>query len=203
MSSDPLAQATLLRETLDAAPDTRTLLPLLEPLLEALRAREGLLPWIVAVDPADRPGFRESFESGFEEWWAGNPRKVGKRKARAAAWSAARRRNWPGWQAVIAARDAQMETPRWRGGVIPDPATWFNGDRWEDDVSTMTAIGGNGNGHHRASDTPPEGLLYTAGERQCWSRLARWERDMLLDNIRAEMPRRRRLQSEGEEYWTP
>lgn|GEM_PF-5558262 len=145
--TDPLAQATLLREALDAAPDTRTLLPLLEPLLEALRVREGLLPWIVYKDPADRPGFREHFEAGFDEWWAGNPRKVGKRKARAAAYAAARRRNWPGWQAVIAARDAQMETPRWRGGVIPDPATWFNGDRWEDDVTTMTAIGGNGNRH--------------------------------------------------------
>lgn len=198
MSGDPLALATALCGALDSAPDTRTLLPLLEPLLEALRAREGLLPWIVAVDPADRPGFRDDFGSGFAGFWEAYPVKVGKLKARAAAWTAARRRDWPGWEAVLAAVETQKETPRWRGGTIPNPSTWFNGGRWEDDPATMSAIGGNG--HSRALDVPPAGLLYTTKELQSWPRLARWERDMLLDNIRAEMPRRRRLREEGEEY---
>lgn len=201
--TDPLALATALHTALDGAPDTRTLLPLLEPLLEALRAREGLLPWIVAVDPADRPGFRDDFAEGFAAFWEAYPVKVGKLKAKQAAYTAARRRDWPGWDAVVAAVEAQKESARWQSGTIPNPATWFNGGRWDDDPATMRAINGNGNGHQRASDTPPEGLLYTAGERQRWPNLARWERDMLLDNIRAEMPRRRRLQAEGEEFWAP
>lgn len=187
--SDPLAQATLLRETLDAAPDTRTLLPLLEPLIEALRAREGLLPWIVAVDPADRPGFRDDFAVGFAAFWAAYPVKVGKLKARAAAWTAARRREWPGWEAVLAAVELQKQTPRWRGGTIPNPSTWFNGGRWDDDPATMTAIGGNGNGRH---DEPPAGYPLTAAERSSWPGLDRLSRQILLENAAMEGERRLR-----------
>lgn len=144
--TDPLAQATQLHATLDASPDTRTLLPLLEPLLEALRAREGLLPWIVAVDPADRPGFRDDFTTGFNVFWTVYPVKVGKLKAKQAAWKAARRGDWPGWEAVCLAVEAQKESPRWKGGTIPNPSTWFNGGRWDDDPATMAAIGGRNNG---------------------------------------------------------
>jgi hypothetical protein len=139
--TDPLAQATALHAALDSAPDLRTLLPLLEPLLEALLAREGLLPWIVAVDPADRPGFRGDFEAGFNQFWASYPVRVGKLNARQAAWAGPRRRDWPGWEAVLAAIEAQKASPRWQGGTIPNPSTWFNGGRWDDEVSTMTAIG--------------------------------------------------------------
>lgn len=200
MSSDPLAQATLLRETLDASPDTRTLLPLLEPLLEALRAREGLLPWIVAVDPADRPGFREAFAEGFDAFWSAYPVKVGKLKARQAAYTAARRRDWPGWEAVLQAVELQKQSPRWQGGTIPNPATWFNGGRWDDDPATMTAIGGNGNGHVASL---PHGLLVTKDEAAAYPHLDRGGREMLLGNIRSNQPRRFRLQRDGEEeYWT-
>lgn len=201
MTADPLAQATELHATLDSAPDLRTLLPLLEPLLEALRAREGLLPWIVAVDPADRPGFRDDFATGFSVFWTNYPVKVGKLKAKQAAWKAARRGDWPGWEAVCLAVEAQKESPRWKGGTIPNPSTWFNGGRWDDDPATMTAIGGNGNGKH---DEPPAGYLYTRSERQSWPRLEKWERRTLLENIGHEQARRRMLQEEGrEEYWTP
>ncbi|HET9928901.1 MAG TPA: hypothetical protein VFQ09_08820 [Rubrobacter sp.] len=203
--SDPLAQALALKDALAAQDDTKTMLPLLDPLLEALRVREGLLPWIVYQDPADRPGFREAFEAGFNAFWAVYPVKVGKLKARQAAYRAARRRDFPGWDRCISAVEAQKRTPRWQGGTIPNPETWFNGGRWEDDVSTMSAIGGNGNGHYqRAEDLPPRGYLYTEGERSGWPRLDKWERKMLLENIGHEMPRRRRLQEAGEEeYWTP
>lgn len=185
--TDPLALATALCGALDSAPDTRTLLPLLEPLLEALRAREGLLPWIVAVDPADRPGFRDVFAEGFAAFWAAYPVKVGKLKARAAAWTAARRREWPGWDAVLAAVELQKETPRWRGGTIPNPSTWFNGGRWEDDPKTMSAIGGNG----RGQDLPPDGYPLTEAERRSWPMLDRYSRQTLLQN--AAMEGRRRL----------
>lgn len=179
MTADPLAQATQLHATLDASPDTRTLLPLLEPLLEALRAREGLLPWIVAVDPADRPGFRDDFAAGFAAFWAAYPVKVGKLKARQAAYTAARRREWPGWDAVMQAVELQKQTPRWRGGTIPNPSTWFNGGRWEDDPATMTAIGGNGNGRRETEDAPaylPDSI------RLRWGVMSRQERSLVLEN---------------------
>lgn len=176
MTGDPLAQALALKESLAAQDDTRTMLPLLEPLLAALTAREGLLPWIVVADPATRSGFREDFEAGFDAFWSTYPVKVGKFKARQAAYKAVRRATWPGWDRAIAAVEAQKESPRWRGGTIPNPATWFNGDRWDDDPATMTAIG-NGNG--RAEDAP---AYLPASIRQRWSVMSRQERSLVLEN---------------------
>lgn len=91
---------------------------------------------------------------GFKSFWLAYPVKSGKGAAlRAWARSAARR---PPDHELLVALEAQKSSPRWSEGTIPNPATWLNQDRWEDDPASMAAIhNGNGRG---SSKGPPPGL---------------------------------------------
>lgn len=77
-----------------------------------------------------------SYSEGFKTWWAIYPKKVGKGAA------------WRAWQRVATsseARAAIMEaTPRFAAMVrqsqfVPNPATWLNESRWEDDHADSPA----------------------------------------------------------------
>ena len=72
-----------------------------------------------------------AYTEQFEEWWEVYPRKVGKK----AAFSSYRRCG-VGNDVLIPAVLTQIESDDWKGGYIPNPATWLNQGRWEDVVVT-------------------------------------------------------------------
>lgn len=78
--------------------------------------------------------------SGFAEFWAAYPRKVGKGAAEK-AWIKARDR--PPLAEVIAALRRAMASDQWQrdgGQFVPHPATWLNQRRWEDGDPASPAI---------------------------------------------------------------
>lgn len=74
-------------------------------------------------------------EDRFSRFWAAYPRKVGKQAAKK-SWS----RLHPSeelTQAILQAVEAQKQSRQWResnGQFIPNPATWINQGRWEDEL---------------------------------------------------------------------
>ena len=69
---------------------------------------------------------------GFEAFWTCYPNKKGKQAA-VKAWE--RAKNKPDYQTIIAAVERQKTWPNWTkdgGQYIPNPATWLNQGRWED-----------------------------------------------------------------------
>ena len=70
----------------------------------------------------------------FEAFWAAYPRRVGKGAARA-AFDKACRKAQP--EAIIAAITAQVEAGCFKDMMFcPYPATWLNGERWDDEIAT-------------------------------------------------------------------
>lgn len=73
-------------------------------------------------------------QGGFAEFWSAYPKKVGKGEAEK-AWKKAKVN---GHKAeVLAALDAQKSSQQWQrdgGQYIPNPATWLNQRRWEDEL---------------------------------------------------------------------
>lgn len=70
----------------------------------------------------------------FETFWKAYPRKVGKDAARRAFAKV----KVP-VETLVAAVEAQKSSPQWtkdNGQFIPNPATWLNQGRWEDEVET-------------------------------------------------------------------
>jgi hypothetical protein len=75
----------------------------------------------------------------FDEWWAEYPKKVEKKKARA-IW---KRRKLDKIADVIIADTKERPTAcaKWREGYIPNPTTYLNGDRWQDEHQTADRSG--------------------------------------------------------------
>lgn len=74
----------------------------------------------------------------FEEWWKHYPRKVGKEAARRAFAKVK-----VDVQTLINAVELQKGSEQWtkeNGRYIPNPATWLNQGRWEDEVKTVRDI---------------------------------------------------------------
>jgi uncharacterized protein YdaU (DUF1376 family) len=70
--------------------------------------------------------------SGFDAFWQAYPKKVGKIAARK-AWKKAKR---PPTGIILAAVEQQKKSDQWRkdnGQYIPNPATWLNQGRWDDE----------------------------------------------------------------------
>lgn len=83
-------------------------------------------------------------EDRFNAWWVEYPKKVGKQAARK-AW----RKITPDKQLfkqILDATKAQARTDQWRknnGQFIPNPATWLNQGRWDDELAALnTGSGG-------------------------------------------------------------
>ncbi|KKN79628.1 hypothetical protein LCGC14_0338320 [marine sediment metagenome] len=66
----------------------------------------------------------------FDRFWKVYPRKVGKDKA-IEKWSKAAGASI---EIILSAVENQKQTDQWRRGVIPNPATWLNQKRWEDEL---------------------------------------------------------------------
>ncbi len=80
---------------------------------------------------------KNAHEGGFDAFWREYPRKVGKQAARK-AWKKRR----PGTQltgTIVEAIQAQVGKGHFQGNdgqqYIPNPATWLNQERWEDEIA--------------------------------------------------------------------
>lgn len=69
----------------------------------------------------------------FDRWWAAYPKKVGKKTARA-IWQ---RRKLDKLGDIIIADTVTRASvcQKWADGFIPNPSTYLNGDRWEDEMA--------------------------------------------------------------------
>jgi hypothetical protein len=71
---------------------------------------------------------------GFTAFWDSYPKKVGK-KAALSAWGKAKDK--PSTDAIVAAVARQCKSDKWQeegGKYIPNPSTWLNQGRWDDEV---------------------------------------------------------------------
>ena len=74
----------------------------------------------------------------FAAFWAAYPRKVGKEAARR-AFAKVPKEAWP---LLVPAVNAQKLSRQWQkdgGQYIPNPATWLNQGRWEDEARPAQA----------------------------------------------------------------
>lgn len=74
---------------------------------------------------------------GFDRFWAAYPRKVGKGAAEKSY-----ERIKPDAQLItrmLMAISVQKNSDTWKRGYIPNPATWLNQRRWDDEVESGTA----------------------------------------------------------------
>jgi len=86
--------------------------------------------YISCSSDADASSKRPSIDDDFAAWWEHYPRKVGKGQAIKAY---RRARKLADHDTLVAAIDQQAETLTARGKEFtPYPATWLNGQRWED-----------------------------------------------------------------------
>ena len=67
-------------------------------------------------------------EDSFDDFWKAYPKKVGKDKA-IAAWG----KKKPPLIEVLEALQWQVICDQWKSGYIPNPATYINDGRWQDE----------------------------------------------------------------------
>ena len=81
----------------------------------------------------------------FDRLWISYPKKVGKQAAMRAYKTHIKQ--IPPVEQLLAIVDRQKQTDQWKRGYIPNPATWINQGRWDDDITGMN--GGQENGSNR------------------------------------------------------
>jgi hypothetical protein len=75
--------------------------------------------------------------TGFDQWYAAYPRHT-HRKAAEKAWQKLAP-DVPLQEVIAQAVEVQKRTHAWRkdgGKFVPHPASWLNGERWQDEVET-------------------------------------------------------------------
>jgi hypothetical protein len=91
------------------------------------------------LDHNTQPRAGKQEPPGFPDFWQAYPKKTGKNAA-AAAWQKARDR--PALAVILAAVERQKTWPQWLrdgGQYIPNPATWINQGRWNDEPPDVQA----------------------------------------------------------------
>jgi hypothetical protein len=112
----------------------------------------GVTPTVTNGEVPDRKGMglcissseekkKPELETRFDHFWAMYPRKVGKD----AAWKAwqKRRPDADGLEAILAALAWQSRSSDWLrdgGQFIPNPATWLNQARWQDEPRKVVSV---------------------------------------------------------------
>lgn len=76
---------------------------------------------------------------GFEEWWKAYPRKEGKGAARTAYTKALGKTDAASLLAALTRSARSWEAEKRERRLIPQPATWLNQERWEDDYSASVS----------------------------------------------------------------
>lgn len=94
--------------------------------------------------PQPPQGELATVPSSFDRFWAAYPNKVGKDAARK-AWEKAKGK--PKIDEMLAILDRQKTWPKWRndnGRYIPNPSTWINQGRWNDEPPQLGIAAGCG-----------------------------------------------------------
>ena len=81
---------------------------------------------------------RETQQQAFDNFWAAYPKKVGKKDAYKSFCKLSR----DIWPKLIPAVEQQKKSKQWQkedGQYIPNPATWLNQGRWDDELETVKA----------------------------------------------------------------
>ena len=84
----------------------------------------------------------------FERFWQAYPKKVGKGEAQK-AW---KKNGHPGIDQIIAVVARARQTSKWledNGRFIPNPATWLNQKRWDDEYITAGELEAQAEQRHR------------------------------------------------------
>lgn len=88
-----------------------------------------------SVSPLKSPQGDDT-QTAFASFWKSYPKKMGKKDAEKAFAKAIQRTDL---NTMLAALEKQRNSQEWQrnnGQYIPYPATWLNGDRWADDLTT-------------------------------------------------------------------
>lgn len=91
-------------------------------------------------NPNPNPNARARGDGAFDRFWAEYPKKVGKGQAQ----KAFSKISVP-VETLIEAVQRQKNSVQWQkdgGQYIPNPATWLNQKRWEDDLDSLNMGGG-------------------------------------------------------------
>lgn len=113
----------------------------LNPLIESgfFHASEVLAPCLQHAIPEKSREETETDAVKFKAFWNAYPRKKAKADAEK-AWKAARING--DFDAVMAALDVHKKSTDWLkddGKWVPYPASWINGKRWEDEISSSNS----------------------------------------------------------------
>jgi hypothetical protein len=73
------------------------------------------------------------YTSDFLSFWHAYPSKTGKGEA----WKSWNKNGRPPLDIILQAIETQKKGRRWIEGYIPNPSTWLNQKRWEDEISTQ------------------------------------------------------------------
>ena len=96
------------------------------------RPRRGTLD--LGPRPKNSPSSANGLDDGFGQFWAAYPKKKGKPLARKAYAKAMRETSLP---VILAALSKQKQLADWKkekGRYIPEPASWLNAGRWDDEI---------------------------------------------------------------------
>ena len=88
-------------------------------------------------DPLPNP---DILVAGFDDFWRAYPRRIAKKEA-LKAWN---RIKSPVYPKIFAALEHQRRSDAWSHDnrrFIPHPATWLNGERWEDELEANGSLG--------------------------------------------------------------
>ena len=96
---------------------------------------------------------------GFDRFWAAYPRKVGKGAAERSFERI--RPDAALLDGILRAIETQRQSDTWLRGYIPNPATWLNQRRWEDEPDGVTAPAAQQTPH---SPPPPTPVLDPDGD---------------------------------------
>ena len=98
-------------------------------------------------NPNPETNARARADVAFERFWEAYPKKVGKvaaRKAWEKIYGGPMRSSAPAVDAVVEALERQTRSEQWTkegGRYIPNPATWLNQGRWEDELEPARGNG--------------------------------------------------------------
>ena len=92
----------------------------------------------VCAAPALNTLEQETKAAAFDVFWEQWPRREAKAAARR-AWSKIPIAEYP---ALMAGLEMWRKSEQWTRGIVPHPATWLNGRRWEDEVEILAPSSG-------------------------------------------------------------
>lgn len=84
---------------------------------------------VTAVDSDTESEKKRHGQNDFDRYWAAYPKKV-KRKTAREIWM----RKRPDTEAVLSDLERRKSDKQWLDGYIPDPPTYLNQERWNDEV---------------------------------------------------------------------